>query len=101
MCLGIPGQIVAISDNDNSMAMVDVSGVQREVNILCVMEEGKKPQDYVGAWVLVHVGFAMSHLDEAEAQRTLQLLAQLGEFQEGLGELQEELDVKQSEGDSQ
>ncbi len=89
MCLGIPGQIVSISDAANSMAMVDVSGVQREVNILCVMEEGKRPQDYVGQWVLVHVGFAMSHLDEEEAQRTLELLAELGELQEGM-DLQEQ-----------
>ncbi|RLU00199.1 HypC/HybG/HupF family hydrogenase formation chaperone [Ketobacter sp.] len=81
MCLGIPGQIVAICDADNHLAMVEVSGVQREVNIICIVEPNTRVQDYVGEWVLVHVGFAMSHLDEAEAQRTLTLLAELGELQ--------------------
>ena len=84
MCFGIPGQIVAISDAANHMAMVDVSGVQREVNIMCIVEPNTTAQDYVGEWVLVHVGFAMSHLDEEEAQRTLALLQELGEFQEEL-----------------
>ena len=84
MCLGIPGQIVAISDAANHMAMVDVSGVQREVNIMCIVEPNTTAQDYVGEWVLVHVGFAMSHQDEEEAQRTLALLQELGEFQEEL-----------------
>lgn len=84
MGLGIPGQIVAISDAANHMAMVDVSGVQREVNIMCIVEPNTTAQDYVGEWVLVHVGFAMSHLDEEEAQRTLALLQELGEFQEEL-----------------
>ena len=84
MCLGIPGQIVAISDAANHMAMVDVSGGQREVNIMCIVEPNTTAQDYVGEWVLVHVGFAMSHLDEEEAQRTLALLQELGEFQEEL-----------------
>ncbi|HBA35380.1 MAG TPA: hydrogenase assembly protein HupF [Gammaproteobacteria bacterium] len=89
MCLGIPGQIVSISDEVNHMAMVDVSGVQREVNIMCVVEADKAPEDYIGEWVLVHVGFAMSHLDEEEAQRTLALLAELGEFQEELDQMQQ------------
>ncbi|MAR91686.1 MAG: HypC/HybG/HupF family hydrogenase formation chaperone [Pseudomonadales bacterium] len=84
MCLGIPGRIVEITDAENSMALVDVSGVRREVNILCVVEEGKPAQEYIGEWVLVHVGFAMSHLDEEEARHTLQLLEELGELQEHL-----------------
>jgi hydrogenase expression/formation protein HypC len=90
MCLGIPGQIVAISDPANSLAMVDVSGVQREVNIMCIVEAGKQAQDYIGEWVLVHVGFAMSHLDEAEAQHTLALLAELGELQDELDVIREQ-----------
>ena len=89
MCLGVPGQIISISDEANHMAMVDVSGVQREVNIMCVVEADKTPQDIIGEWVLVHVGFAMSHLDEEEAQRTLALLAGLGEFQEELDQMQQ------------
>jgi len=98
MCLGIPGQIVAISDEANSMAMVDVSGVQREVNIMCIVEGDKTPQDYIGEWVLVHVGFAMSHLDEVEAQHTLELLAELGELQDELDLMKEQA---QPEGENQ
>jgi hydrogenase expression/formation protein HypC len=82
MCLGIPGQIISISDSVNSMAAVEISGVRRDVNIICIVEKGKVPNDYIGCWALVHVGFAMSLLDEEEAQHTLQLLEQLGELQE-------------------
>ena len=99
MCLGSPGQIVSISDADNSMAMVDVSGVQREVNIMCIVEPNTNAQDYIGEWVLVHVGFAMSHLDEEEAQRTLALLQELGEFQEELDAMKEQ--EPQQAGESQ
>jgi hydrogenase expression/formation protein HypC len=80
MCLGIPGQIVEISDPARKLAVVDVSGVRRQVNVVCI--EGDDPlEDLVGAWVLVHVGFAMSRIDEAEARATLDLLHQLGEAQ--------------------
>jgi len=84
MCLGIPGRIVAITDAEGCQAMVEVSGVQREVNIICIVEPDKTPDDYLGDWVLVHVGFAMSRLDEEEARRTLALLAELGELQEAM-----------------
>jgi len=81
MCLGIPGQIVEISDPARKLALVDVSGVRRQVNVICI--EGDEPLDaLVGAWVLIHVGFAMSRIDEAEARATLDLLHQLGEAQE-------------------
>lgn len=81
MCLGIPGQISAITDAPRYLAKVNVGGVLREVNIACIAEEGADPQNLVGAWVLVHVGFAMSRIDEDEAQRTLQILDELGELQ--------------------
>ena len=89
MCLAIPARIVAISDAANNLAMVDVSGVQREVNIICIVEPNKTAQDYIGDWVLVHVGFAMSRLDEMEAARTLKLLDELGELQDQLTGLQQ------------
>lgn len=81
MCLGIPGQIVEIVDAANLIAKVDIGGVKREVNIACVVEEQETPEQCVGMWVLVHVGFAMSRLDEEEAVRTLALLAELGDMQ--------------------
>ena len=81
MCLGIPGQIVEIRDADNNLALVDVGGVQRVINIAFVVDDDRPPSACVGDWVLVHVGFAMSRLDEAEAMRTLALLRELGEAQ--------------------
>ncbi len=89
MCLGIPGQIVEIIDPDQQMARVEVAGVKRPVNIACILDEGHTPQDCVGDWVLVHVGFAMSRIDAAEAERTLALLDELGELQEEQTAMQE------------
>jgi hydrogenase expression/formation protein HypC len=79
MCLGIPGQIVAISDSENELGIVDVSGVRREINLICVIDENHPIESCVGDWVLVHVGFAMSRIDETEAAATLKILEQLGE----------------------
>ena len=88
MCLGIPGRIIKITDSDRKLAMVDVSGVQREVNVACVIEDDEDVQSCIGDWVLVHVGFAMSRIDEAEAAATLQVLNDLGEVQEELAAMQ-------------
>ena len=73
MCLAIPGEIVDISPGD--LATVDVAGVRRAVNI-GLLGDG---QVRTGDWVLVHVGFAMSRIDEAEAAATLELLRGLGQ----------------------
>ncbi|MBA2078380.1 MAG: hydrogenase assembly protein HupF [Rhodanobacter sp. 68-29] len=81
MCLGIPGQIAEVTNTEAKLALVDVLGVRREVNIACVIRDGETAEDVVGAWVLVHVGFAMSRIDEKEAQITLDLLHALGEAQ--------------------
>ncbi|MEJ2058984.1 MAG: HypC/HybG/HupF family hydrogenase formation chaperone [Gammaproteobacteria bacterium] len=81
MCLGIPGQIVAVIDEANLLATVDVSGVRREVNIACIVDDGHSATDCIGDWVLVHVGFAMSRIDAEEARNTLELLDQLDELQ--------------------
>ena len=75
MCLGIPGQIVEFVDDVADIAKVDVSGVRRNVSVALVRPDGIA----VGDWVLIHVGFAMSKIDEREAQETLQLLLQMGE----------------------
>lgn len=82
MCLGIPGQIIEITDKDNLIAKVDVSGVKRPVNIACIIDSEHPPENCIGDWVLVHVGFAMSRIDEEEARKTLALLTELGEVQE-------------------
>jgi len=84
MCLGIPGQIIEIVDAEKLLAKVDVSGVQRKVSIACILSENESLDSCIGDWVLVHVGFAMSRIDEAEAQKTLEILSQLGEVQEEL-----------------
>jgi len=80
MCLGIPARVIAISDEENCLAMVETGGVRREVNMLCVTDDARPLSSCVGDWVLVHVGFAMSRIDEEEAQRSLALLAALGEM---------------------
>jgi hydrogenase expression/formation protein HypC len=84
MCLGIPGRVVAITDAGNKLGMVDVCGVRRQINLACVVNELHSVESCVGDWVLVHVGFAMSRIDEQEAQLTLDLLKQLGEAQSEL-----------------
>ncbi|HSE60210.1 MAG TPA: HypC/HybG/HupF family hydrogenase formation chaperone [Nitrospiraceae bacterium] len=81
MCLGIPGRIVEISSEQQKLAVVDVGGVQRTVNIACIVDEQHPPESCVGEWVLVHVGFAMSRVDPEEAQRTIDLLTELGDVQ--------------------
>src|SRR5258708_28201603 len=88
MCLGIPGQIVEITDVQRQMALVDVSGVQREVSLECVVDDYHPLERCVGHWVLVHVGFAMSLINEEEAEATLKVLRALGEVLAGLLALQ-------------
>ncbi len=75
MCLGIPGRIVEIVDDQYDIAKVEVSGVKRNISIALVRPDGIIPGD----WVLVHVGFAMSKIDETEAQETLKALKLLGD----------------------
>ena len=84
MCLGIPGRVVEISDPDKKLGLVEVGGVRRQVNLTCIVTEDHPVEACVGDWVLVHVGFAMSRIDEAQAAETLELLTQLGEAQEEL-----------------
>lgn len=81
MCLGIPGRIVEITNRTRKLGLVDVSGVKREVNLACIINENHTLDQAVGDWVLVHVGFAMSRIDEREAAATLEILTKLGEIQ--------------------
>ena len=82
MCLGIPGQVVAIADEDRALGVIEVGGVRRETNLMLVCEDSQPLSALIGRWVLIHVGFAMSLIDESEAKRTLELLQQLGELSE-------------------
>ena len=77
MCLAIPGRILEIVDESNRLAKVDVTGVQRTVNIGLL--DGVGTGVGVGDWVLIHVGFALSKVDEEEAAATLSLLQAMGE----------------------
>lgn len=79
MCLGIPGEVVEILVDRTDLAMVDVSGVKRAINIGLLDKDEVGPGD----WILIHVGFALSKIDEEEAKAAL-------EFLEGIGEAYEE-----------
>jgi hydrogenase expression/formation protein HypC len=76
MCLAIPGRIVEVVDEANRLALVDVAGVQRTINIGLLDEDGLGVGP--GDWVLIHVGFAMSRVDEEEAVATRRQLERMG-----------------------
>jgi hydrogenase expression/formation protein HypC len=84
MCLAIPGQVIEIVDAANQIARVDVVGVKRNINVGLLCDEGVAPGD----WVLIHVGFAISRIDESEARATVELLEEMGlEYEQELAEL--------------
>ncbi|MGB0092717.1 MAG: HypC/HybG/HupF family hydrogenase formation chaperone [Solirubrobacteraceae bacterium] len=86
MCLAIPGQVVELIDSANQIARVDVVGVRRNINVSLLADEdgGAQPGD----WVLIHVGFALSKVDEEEAHATLRLLERMGsDYEQELEEL--------------
>lgn len=75
MCLGIPGEIVEILPDQPDLAKVDVSGVRRAINIGLITDEEPRPGD----WILIHVGFALSKIDEAEAKAAMDFLEGVGQ----------------------
>lgn len=86
MCLAIPGQIVEFCDPERFLARVEVAGVRRVVNVALV--SGGADGVEVGDWVLIHVGFALSRVDEREALATRELLERAGrEYERELEEL--------------
>lgn len=87
MCLGIPGRIVDVPDRHAGLATVDISGVRRSVSVALVDEPDAPIEP--GDWVLVHVGFALSRIDEAQAHETLELLRQGAELERELDELRQ------------
>jgi hydrogenase expression/formation protein HypC len=90
MCLAIPGQIVEIVDVANRLADVDVAGVRRTVNVGLL--DGEDGGAAPGDWVLIHVGFALSKVDEEEALATRRMLERMGgDYEQELEELKASL----------
>jgi hydrogenase expression/formation protein HypC len=87
MCLAIPGQIMEIVDEEKRLAKVDVAGVKRNVNI-GLLDADESGGVGPGDWVLIHVGFAISQVDEEEARATRDLLERMGaDYEQELEEL--------------
>ena len=87
MCLAIPGQVIEFVDDANRLAKVDVAGVRRTVNV-SLLDDDEDGGAQPGDWVLIHVGFALSKVDEEEAHATLELLRAMGsEFESAIEEL--------------
>ncbi|MGA9994947.1 MAG: HypC/HybG/HupF family hydrogenase formation chaperone [Pyrinomonadaceae bacterium] len=78
MCLAIPGKIIEIVDQENHIAKVEVGGVRRNINTGMLSET----EAQIGSWVLIHVGFAMSKIDEHEAAETLRTLEEIGQYED-------------------
>ena len=78
MCLGIPGEVIELDPEHPDLAKVDVSGVRRLVNIGLLSDDPPVP----GEWVLIHVGFALSKIDEHEAAAALEFLEGIGQAYE-------------------
>ena len=86
MCLGIPGEVIELHPEQPDLAKVDVSGVKRAINIGLLSDEKLEPGD----WVLIHVGFALSKIDEREAAATMQFLEGTGQaYEDELAALRE------------
>ncbi len=83
MCLAIPGRIVEFSSEQPLLAKVDVAGVKRSINVGLLADERLE----IGDWVLIHVGFAMSKVDEDQARGQLTMIAALGEDEQAMEEV--------------
>lgn len=83
MCLAIPGKLIEILSERDNLALVDVVGVRRKIDVGLLAEDGAKPGD----WVLIHVGFAMCRISEMEAQEQMRILNMLGEEAAALEEV--------------
>jgi hydrogenase expression/formation protein HypC len=83
MCLAIPGKIIELVQNQDNVGVVDVAGVRRKVQLGLLAEDMPVPGD----WVLIHVGFAMSKISEADAAEQMRLLSMLGEHEQAMQEV--------------
>ena len=81
MCLGIPGKIISIEDEQKLIVKADFSGVQRNISMNCIFKSPEELSSMFDKWVLVHVGFAMSCIDEEEARKTLEVLNEMENLQ--------------------
>ncbi len=88
MCLGVPAKIIEITDRTQKLAIVDVSGARRVINITCIVANDTDLETCIGKWVLIHVGLAASIISETEAMETLKVLAELGKIQEQIAAMQ-------------
>jgi hydrogenase expression/formation protein HypC len=79
MCLGIPGEVIELMADQPDLAVVSVEGVKRAVNIALLREDDGRIDLVPGEWILIHVGFALSKIDEAEAKASLEFLTGLGD----------------------
>jgi hydrogenase expression/formation protein HypC len=86
MCLGIVGQVVALSEQHPDLASVDVAGVTRDINIMMLAEEGLKSGD----WILIHAGFAMEKIDEETAREQVAALREYTGGPPGTGDEEEQ-----------
>lgn len=84
MCLAIPGKIVDLLPDDRGLAVVDVLGVRRKVDLGLLQDDPAS----LGDWVLIHVGFAMSKISETDALEQLRMLTELGESEAAFEEVQ-------------
>ncbi|MCL2584728.1 MAG: HypC/HybG/HupF family hydrogenase formation chaperone [Streptosporangiales bacterium] len=88
MCLGIPGEVIEIRADQPDLAKVNVSGVKRLINIGLLADDPPAP----GEWVLIHVGFALSRIDEAEAAAAMEFLEGIGQaYEDEIAALKESL----------
>ena len=88
MCLAIPGQVVELVDINKTLVKVDVSGVKRVINVSCVLDDEHPFDSCMDDWVLIHVGFAMSRIDEEEARKSMAVLDEMGELMQQMQEMQ-------------
>lgn len=85
MCIGIPARIIELLDAECYLAIAELNGEKCSISIAALVDDEHPAESCVGEWVLVHVGFAVSRLDEAEALQRLALLNELGTIQSTLG----------------
>ncbi|HWZ61015.1 MAG TPA: HypC/HybG/HupF family hydrogenase formation chaperone [Gemmatimonadaceae bacterium] len=83
MCLAIPGQVIEVLEGERNLAVVEVTGVRRRVDLGLLADDPPRPGD----WVLIHVGFAMSKISERDAAEQMRTLALLGESDAAMEEV--------------
>ena len=81
MCIGIPGEIIEISDATNNLGIMDIRGSRRQINLALIVDADHPIESCVGDWAVIYMGLAMNRVDKAEADKILELLTELGEAQ--------------------